>query len=363
MTGRDIQEPACRFAGDVEGALSRFALPEKLGFGLVTAPVMFRASYADGVWRDGELLPYGTIDILPDSRALQFAEQIFEGMKAYRVRGEQGNFFRPRDNAARFIRSAERLGMPAVPEALFMQGIGAVAGACRHFIPRPSGSALYLRPCMFGTEARFTVRNSSSALFMVLGSPSESYSAGAMRVRIERGDVRAARGGIGTAKAGANYAASLRATSRAIEAGYAMTLWLDPDRRSAIEELSGMNIFAVIDGALHTPQLSDSILAGITRDSVIRLAPHLGIEVVERIMPVEDLLADLASGRCTELFACGTAAIVSPISELGDADGAVYRPAVVDGTAAVLRDALLAIQEQRAPDPFGWIEPIPHAAP
>ena len=352
---------ACHIVGDVEGAVARFILPEKLGFGLVNAPVMFQAAYTDGAWRDGELLPYGTIDILPDARALQFAEQVFEGMKAYRVRGEQGNFFRPRDNAARFMRSAERLGMPVVPEALFMQGISAVAAACRHFIPRPSGSALYLRPCMFGTEARFTVRNSNRALFMVLGSPSESYSAGAMRVRIERDDVRAARGGIGMAKAGANYAASLRATSQAIEAGYAMTLWLDPDRRSTIEELSGMNIFAVIDGALHTPQLSDSILAGITRDSVIRLAGHLGIDVVERVMPVGALLADLTSGRCSELFACGTAAIVSPICELGDVDG-LYRPAVVDGTAAILRNALLAIQECRAPDPFGWIEPVPQAA-
>lgn len=348
--------------GVVADALSRFVLPEKLGFGLVDAPVMFRASYAEGRWSDGALLPYGPIELLPGARALQFAEQIFEGMKAYRVGGEQGNFFRPRNNAARFIQSAERLGMPAVPEALFMQGIGAVAAACRDFIPRASGSALYLRPCMFGTEARFTVRNSDSALFMVLGSPSESYSAGAMRVRIERGDVRAARGGIGRAKAGANYAASLRATSRAIEAGYAMTLWLDPDRRCTIEELSGMNVFAVIDGALHTPQLSDSILAGITRDSVIRLAGHLGIEVIERIMPVDDLLADLTVGRCTELFACGTAAIVSPISELGDADGAIYRPSIVDGTATILRDALLAIQECRAPDPFDWIEPIPQTA-
>jgi branched-chain amino acid aminotransferase len=360
--GMDQTIRGSRADDDIARALSQFTLPEKLGFGIVDAPVMFQAVFAGGVWSEGELVPYGTIDIWPNARALQFAEQIFEGMKAYRVNGGSGNFFRPRDNAARFVRSALRLGMPAVPEALFMRGIGAVAATCRPFIPGHSGSALYLRPCMFGTQAQYTVRNSDSALFMVLGSPSESYSSGAMRVRIERGDVRAARGGIGTAKAGANYAASLRATSGAIEAGYAMTLWLDPDRRSSVEELSGMNVFAVIDGALHTPKLSDSILAGITRDSVILLARRLGIEVIEQVMPIDDLLVDVGSGRCSELFACGTAAIISPISELGEADGPDYRPAVVDGMAAMLRDALLAIQEGRAPDPFGWIEAIPDEA-
>ncbi len=340
----------------VAEAIAAFRLPDALGFGTVPAPVMFSARFSDEIgWRPGTLLPYGPIEILPNARALQFAEQIFEGMKAYQVGRNAPNFFRPQDNWARFRMSAERLHMPPVPEELFMQGISAVAWACRQHMPGDSGSSLYLRPCLFGTEASYSVRSSNQFCFMVLGSPSQKYSAGAMQVRIERTDVRAARHGLGRVKAGANYAASLRATTEAIRSGYTIALWLDPENRRHVEELSGMNLFAVIDGALHTPKLSDSILAGITRDSTLKLAGHLGYDHIERDIPIDELLEDIEKGRCTELFACGTAAIVSPIAVLGDADGREYRLVAVDDVAKRLREALLAIQERRAEDPFGWV--------
>jgi branched-chain amino acid aminotransferase len=343
---------------DVWKSLQGFRLPETLGFGLVPAPVMYSATYEDDQWSRGQLLPYGPIEILPGARALHFAEQVFEGMKAYRVGRPVANLFRASDNYARFKRSAERIAMTAVPEALFLEGIRAVVAACTPFVPDKSGQSLYLRPFLFGTEPGYAVRASRTARYMVIANPSEAYAAGAMKVLIEREQVRAASGGLGSVKAGANYAASLLATTRAIQHGYTVALWLDPITRQNIEELSGMNLFAVIGEELHTPVLNDSILPGVTRDSLVRLARDLGWRVVERTMSISALLEQLSSGECRELFACGTAAIVCPISVIGDADGRQYQPTVVDERARVLRERLLAIQERRAPDPYGWISEV-----
>jgi branched-chain amino acid aminotransferase len=343
---------------DVWKSLADFRLPESLGFGLVPAPVMYSATFENGRWNQGELVPYGPIEILPGARALHFAEQAFEGMKAYRVGRSAANLFRAGDNYGRFRRSAERIAMTAVPEQLFLEGVDAVVGACTRFVPDKSGQSLYVRPFLFGTEPGYAVRASNTARFMVIANPSEAYAAGAMKVLIEREQVRAAVGGLGTAKTGANYAASLLASTRALKHGYTVALWLDPMKRQNIEELSGMNLFAVIGDELHTPILNDSILPGVTRDSLIVLARESGWRVTERAMPIDDLLRQLSSGECSEVFACGTAAIVCPISVIGDADGRQYRPAALDKEARVLRDRLLAIQERRAPDPYGWTREV-----
>jgi branched-chain amino acid aminotransferase len=241
---------------------------------------------------------------------------------------------------------------------VFLEGIHAVVGVCTRFIPDKTGQSLYVRPFLFGTEPGYAVRASSTARFMVIANPSEAYAAGPMKVLIEREQVRAASGGLGTVKAGANYAASLLASTQAVQRGYAVALWLDPKTRQNIEELSGMNLFAVIGDELHTPVLNDSILPGVTRDSLIVLAREFKWRVVERTMPVAELLRQVSSGECSEVFACGTAAIVCPISVIGDADGREYRPAVVDERARVLRERLLAIQERRAPDPYGWTSEV-----
>src|SRR5580658_7874970 len=260
--------------------------------------------------------------------------------------------------------SAERIAMTAVPEQLFLEGINAVVGACTPFVPDKSGQSLYVRPFLFGTEPGYAVRASNTARFMVIANPSDAYAAGAMKVLIEREQVRAAFGGLGTVKAGANYAASLLASTQAVSRGYTVALWLDPMTRQNIEELSGMNLFAVIGNELHTPVLNDSILPGITRDSLIVLARDSGWRVVERAMPIGELLGQLSSGECSEVFACGTAAIVCPISLIADADGREYRPAKIDERARILREQLLAVQERRAPDPYGWTcEVTPLSAP
>lgn len=348
-----------RVAPGTLAAISGFAMPQKLGFGNVSAPVMFTADFVDDHWGPGELRPYGPIEIMPGARALQYAELVFEGLKAYCIGAAPWpNLFRPLENWRRMTRSAERLTMQPVPEDLFLQGLNAVAGACHPLTPRHSSQSLYLRPFLFGTEASYQLRNSTSYRFMVIASPVEIYSTGPMRVAIERRDVRAAVGGIGAAKASANYAAALRAATMSAARGYPMTLWLDAQQHRWLQELSGMNFFAVIGGALHTPALDGAILPGITRDSLLQLARHLGLAVHERLMALDELLAQLARGECTELFACGTAATVSPIGVLADANGHEHVPQRVDDVAGRLREALLAIQERRADDPFGWTRDV-----
>ena len=348
-------------APGVAAALAGFELPQKLGFGAVWAPVMFSAEWSDGRWGRGELTPYGPIELLPGARALHYGELVFEGLKAYCVGRDWPNLFRPHDNCRRLARSASRMSMPEVPEALFFAAIEAVAAACHRFIPRESGRSLYLRPFLFGTETGYMLRNSQSFRFMVIANPVEVYSSGPMRVAIERSDVRAAVGGVGTAKASANYAASLRASSAAAARGYGVALWLDAREQRHIQELSGMNVFAVIGGDLHTPELDGAILPGITRDSLLGLGRHLGFKIHERRMSIDELLAQIAGGECSEVFACGTAAIVSPIGVLADANGREYAPQRVDSVAAQLREALLAIQERRSLDPFGWTRDVPRS--
>ena len=345
-------------APGVSAALRNFKLPEKLGFGNVAAPVMYTVDWSDGAWGRGQLVPYGPIEVLPGARVLQYGELVFEGLKAYRVGSEEPNLFRAEDNCRRLTRSAQRLSMPPVPQDVFFEAIEAVVGSCHRIIPRESGRSLYLRPFLFGTEAGYMLRNSNTFRFMVIANPVEVYSSGAMRVAIERDDVRAAVGGMGYAKASANYAASLRASNAAVARGLTVALWLDAREQKFIQELSGMNLFAVIGGELHTPALDGAILPGITRDSLITLGRHLGFAIHERAMALDELLAQIAGGECSEVFACGTAAIVSPIGLLSDKNGRDYVPRQIDVVAASLREALLAIQERRAADPFGWTRDV-----
>jgi len=346
--------PNYDIAPDVGAAVRDFRLPRTLGFGLVNAPVMFSVDFKDGEWGRGVLTAYGPISILPGARALQYAELAFEGLKAYRVGQPQPNLFRPIRNCLRLQRSAERLSMPTVPEVLFLLALEAVTSACSGHIPGHSGHSLYLRPFLYGTESGYLVKNSKEFRFMVIAHPVEAYSSGPMRVVIERTDIRAAVGGLGAIKAAANYAGSLRATSAAIARGYTVALWLDAREHKYIQELSGMNIFVVIEGELHTPELDGAILPGITRDSIICLARYLGFVVRERAISVEELLVGVLSGECSEIFACGTGAIITPIAVLADADGREYVPRTCDSVAKQLRESLLAIQERRATDHFGW---------
>ncbi len=343
----------------VEQALAGFRLPEKLGFGVVRIPVMYVCDAVDGVWGQGRLKPYGPIELDPSAKVLHYAQEYFEGMKAYKVETPHATLFRPERHAARFATSARRLCMPEVPEEVFMEGVASLTAWAEPYIPGDTCQSLYLRPFVIGTQPNLGLGVSSTNTYIVVASPSEAYHAGSMRVLVERNDARAAVGGTGAVKTGGNYAASLLSAAKAKTRGFDQSLWLDPMSRTNIEELSGMNFFAVIEGRLYTPKLSGSILPGITRDSLLELARSLGHEVVEATMPIDDLLADIGNGRCSEAFASGTAAVVSPISVVGDADGTEYALPDDPGPVAMsLKEALLGIQEGRQEDPFGWVRPI-----
>ena len=340
---------------EVAGILAGYRLPDKIPFGAELAPVMYRAEFRGGEWQSGSLVPFAEVPLNPASTALQFAQQAFEGMKAYKAANLRPTLFRPNLNWRRFARSAERLRMPVVPPALFADALSSIAGSLAGFIPGGRGQSLYLRPTMFGLDPQFSVKGSARFLFLVIASPSDAYYTDSIRIMIERDNCRAARGGTGAEKVGGNYAASLLANENCVARGFDQSLWLDPATRENIEELSAMNFMAVIDGALHTPAPSGSLLEGVTRDSLLTLAQQLGIEATSRTMPVNDLLRDIEAGRCSELFACGTGAIVAPIVAIGESDGREWSLPDVGRLASRLRDALLDIQEGKTGDQFGWV--------
>jgi branched-chain amino acid aminotransferase len=344
-----------REAPDVAGILAGYRLPEKLTFGVELAPVMYQAEFRDGAWQDGALVPFAEVPVNPAATALQFGQQCFEGMKAYKGVHAHPMLFRPQRNWRRFAESARRLMMPAVPAELFAAALSSLVGSLSGFTPGGRGQSLYLRPTLFGLDPHFAVKGSDRFLFIVMASPSDAYYSDPIRIMIERENTRAASGGTGAVKVGGNYAASLLAARECVERGFDQSLWLDPVERKNIEELSAMNFMAVIDGVLHTPALSGSLLEGVTRDSLMTLAGHLDIGSVSRTMAVDELLADIESGRCSELFACGTGAIVAPIAAIGEADGRTWSLPEVGQVAATLRDALLDIQEGRTADPFDWV--------
>jgi branched-chain amino acid aminotransferase len=335
--------------------LAGYRLPENLGFGRELAPVMYHAEYRDGRWRPGRLAPYAPLSIDPAATVLHYAQQAFEGLKAYKVEQASPALFRPELNYFRLLRSSRRMCIPGLPPEIFAEALSRVTSALADFIPAGSGQSLYLRPFVMGTGPCLSVKSSDAFTFLLIASPSDTYFSQPIRVMVERTDCRAAVGGTGADKVGGNYAASLQATTQCIELGFDQPLWLDPVERRNVEELSGMNLVAVIDGELHTPQLSGSILPGVTRDSLLELGRHMGLTVIERAMPVDPLLEDISSGRCSEFFACGTAAIVCPIAAVGDRDGSLVELATTGAVAERLRSAILDIQEGRAADPFGWM--------
>lgn len=340
---------------NVTALLEQYALPSPLGFGLELAPIMYRADYMNGAWQAGQLIPFGEVGINPAATCVQFGQQCFEGMKAYRVDQSEPELFRPDMNYARFTRSAKRLCMPPPPPELFADALSQLTETLAPFIPDGSGQSLYLRPTLLGLDHTFAVKSSDHFCFLLLASPSDAYYAAPITVMIERDQSRAAKGGTGAVKVGGNYASSLAATSKSVSAGFDQPLWLDAATHQNVEELSGMNIMAVVNGELHTPALSGTILPGITRASLMELADAENMLVVERIMPIDALIKDIKSGACTEIFAVGTAAIVAPIAEIGEANGTRITLPHIGQTAGKLKAALLGIQEGRAPDSFGWM--------
>jgi branched-chain amino acid aminotransferase len=352
--------PSLSIHPDVPAAIAGFRLPQRLGFGQTFAPIMYQAEFRDGAWEQGQLLPYGRIVLDPASKVLHYAQSVFEGLKAFRATHDRAVIFRPALNWERMNRAASRMLMPELPRGLFMEALYALTAHCEASMPRSSGQSLYLRPIMFGTQPALGLAASDAFSFLVIASPSQAVASGPLRVIVERKRARAATGGTGDIKASGNYGASLRATADAAASGFSQPLWLDSVQHRYVEELSIMNFFAVVDGMLLTPALNDSILDGVTRRCVIELALGAEIPVRECRIEIDELLALIDAGRCTEAFACGTAAIVAPVSAIGDGDGRIFELAQPLGLMSQkLRQDLLDIQEGRAEDRFGWLHSIP----
>ncbi len=335
---------------------------ERLTFGRKFSPHMFLAKYTEGrSWHDAQIIPYGKIELDPAALVLHYGQETFEGLKAYaRADGEIG-LFRPEQNAHRLNHSNERLCIPTIPEAFFLEAIETLVDIERDWVPTVEGSSLYLRPTVIATEVGLGVRVSREYLFYVFAGPVGPYFGSFAPVAITTPEKysRAAAGGIGEAKTGGNYAASLLPIRDAAEQGYKQVLFLDARERRFIEELGGMNVFVVRGNTLVTPPLTGTILAGVTRDSLFTLGHDLGLVVEEQQIDIEELVAAIDQGEVTEMFAAGTAAVTTPIGVL--AHRGQNHP-IGDGKAGKVTQriyqALTDIQYGRTPDSHGWTRTV-----
>jgi branched-chain amino acid aminotransferase len=344
-------------------AAEREAILANPGFGRHFTDHMVTIKWTEGRgWHDAQLVPYAPLSLDPANMTLHYAQTIFEGLKAYRQSDGTVATFRPEANARRFQSSARRLSMPELPVETFIEACDVLVRQDKGWVPDAGEASLYLRPFMIATEVGLGVRPANEYLFLVIASPAGSYFPGGVQpvsVWLSEEYVRAAPGGTGAAKAGGNYAASLVAQAQAIEHGCDQVVWLDAIERRWIEEMGGMNLYFVYGDRIVTPELSGSLLPGITRDSLLTIAADLGYRVGEGRISVDDWKQGAADGTLTEVFACGTAAVITPV---GSVKSTRASWPVADGAPGAvtmrLRSALLDIQTGRAADPHGWMHPL-----
>jgi branched-chain amino acid aminotransferase len=333
-------------------------------FGKVFTDHMVSATWSETEgWHDASLHGYAPVTVDPASVVLHYGQTVFEGMKAYRQPDGGVSLFRPERNAARMAKSSRRLALPEFPEDAFVESCEILVRQDQAWVPSGEGTSLYLRPFVWATEVGLGVRPSASALYQLIASPSGNYFSGPLRpvsLWLSQEYVRAAPGGTGAAKCGGNYAASLVAQQEAITHGCDQVVFLDAVEHRWLEELGGMNIFLVTDdGRLVTPEISGTILEGITRDSIITIARDLGYTVEERKVDVDEWRKGAADGSVVEVFACGTAAVITPIGALrwpgGEAVAGTGEPGEV---TMRLRKALMDIQYGLADDTHGWMRRV-----
>ena len=332
---------------------------QKLGFGKIFTDHMFVMNYTEGKgWHDPRIEPFHNISLSPAAMVYHYGQEMFEGLKAYK--GENGDvyLFRPDMNAKRTNATNDRLVIPQIPVEDFVQAVSAVVDVDRDWIPTEPGTSLYVRPFIIATDEFLGVAPSKTYLFMVILSPSGAYYESGLApvgIWIEDEYVRAVRGGIGFAKTGGNYAASLIAQQKAHDAGYSQVLWLDGVERKYIEEVGAMNIFFKISGKVVTPSLNGSILPGITRNSTIQLCKDWGYEVEERKISAQELLDAQKNGTLEECFGTGTAAVISPVGKLRYVDEVMtINGGEIGQLSQKLYDTITGIQTGRLPDEKGW---------
>jgi branched-chain amino acid aminotransferase len=336
----------------------------ELGFGKYFSDHILSVDYETSKgWHDARVEPYGAIALDPAAGVLHYGQAMFEGLKAFRQGDGSLSLYRPSAHAKRMQRGAERLCMPSLEEGDFVDLMRAFVAVEDSWVPSSPGTALYLRPTLVATEAFLGVRPSNRYLFFTIASPVGSYYGGdslkPVKIWVEKDYVRAARGGLGATKAGANYVASLYAAVKAKNAGFDQVLWLDAKEHAFVGEVGTMNLFVVIDGTIITPKLSDSILAGVTRDSILTLAKDWGIKTEERPVGFAEIRDAVKKGTLQEVFGSGTAAVVSPVAELAMGD---ERITINDGrpgaTSKRLYEEITGIQRGAKPDRHGWLTKI-----
>jgi len=329
------------------------------GVGKLFTDHMFLMDYTAGTgWHDPRIVPYAKLSLEPSAMVFHYAQEMFEGMKAYKHPDGTAYLFRPEENARRLNRTAGRLCIPQIPEEDYLQAIRTLVSLEADWISSEPNASLYIRPFLIATEANLTIGASTSYLFVIILSPSGLFYMNDLTtidIWVEDQHVRAVRGGVGDTKTGGNYAASLSVQGKAQSAGYTQVLWLDAIEHKYVEEVGSMNIFFKIDGKLITPALTGSILPGITRDSVITLCRDWGFSVEERLVSIDELLEAQKSGTLEEIFGTGTAAVISPVGKLRIQDKDLT---VADGNTGSLSrklfDTLSGIQRGTLEDKFNW---------
>ncbi len=345
-------------------AAERQAILANPGFGRHFTDHMVTIKWTEGRgWHDGQLVEYGPLSIDPANMTLHYAQEIFEGLKAYRQPDGSVATFRPESNAKRFQASARRLAMPELPVETFIEACDLLVQQDKDWVPAHGGEeSLYLRPFMFATEVGLGVKPANEYLFMVIASPAGAYFAGGVKpvsIWLSEDRVRAVPGGMGAAKTGGNYAASLLAQAEAASKGCDQVCYLDAVEHKWVEELGGMNLYFVYGDKIVTPELTGSILEGVTRDSLLTVARDLGYEATEARVSLDQWQRDAQNGSLTEVFACGTAAVITPVGTVKCNSGEWTQSAGEPGPVTLrLREALLDIQRGTATDKHGWMHEL-----
>jgi len=333
---------------------------ENLPFGKIFADHMFVMEYANGAWQQGEILPFGPIDMHPAMSAIHYGQSIFEGMKAYRNTDNEVVLFRPELNAQRFAESAARMCMPDIPEELFLEAVKQLVAADADWVTNKPGYALYIRPFMFATDEFVGIKPSDTYKFVIINSPVGAYYAEPVRVKIEEHFTRAAEGGVGRAKAAGNYGASLYPAKLAQQQGFHQLVWTDAKTHTFIEESGTMNIVFVMDNKIITPtEDADTILRGTTKKIVLELARHWGIPVEERKVTVAEIIEAAKAGKLQEAFGAGTAATIAPIAMIGYRDEKIMLPALETREMSLKIKAYLdGVKSGEIADTMNWIQKV-----
>ncbi len=334
-----------------------------LGFGTIFSDHMFNMDYSPKKgWHNPRIEPYAPIVMDPSTMVLHYGQAVFEGLKAYRKKAGGVQLFRPRDNCKRLNRSSKKLCIPELDETFVLEALKELLRVEEEWVPGLEGTSLYIRPTVIATDPFLGVRASFTYRFFIILSPVGAYYAegfNPVKIWVTKNHVRAVRGGVGDTKTIGNYAASLYAGEEAHRAGYTQVLWLDGIEQKYVEEVGAMNIFFVINDEIITPELSGSILPGITRDSVITLGRHWGLTVSEKKISIDEIMSTHADGSLQEIFGTGTAAVISPVGELKYGDQVIT---IGDGKVGPVAQrfftSIINIQYGKTEDLFGWVEPV-----